>query len=245
MSNWEFKDLDKILMTVFAIVVIVVGAYAFIEVHGQNIAAVQNQPAPVVVATPAPTVAPTPEPTPAPQQYPVTYTITVRSVSGMPENGFDEVIDTTGRIFDITQAGIDRNTIIEGDTYDVYVTGSAVEYNAGVLIATRLALVSDGYSYNDGYNNYQNKYTNSIVDYTRNHPVIYGRDVVNSQSAYRINHRIYRSDSTTGELTTSDVTISSASSDKTYANGYVPYPGQYLGTAVTPNTRTGDGLLDE
>jgi hypothetical protein len=29
------------------------------------------------------------------------------------------------------------------------------------------------------------------------------------------------------------------------SNNYVPYPGQYIGTAITPNSRTGDGKLDE
>lgn len=159
------------ILTIFAAlgILALLCGFGYLLYHaGQS--SVQPVPVPESAVTPEPTAAPAPTPTPSP--YPTTVTIVVNAVSQPPDNMFPEVIDQSGKVYDISGTGIDPSGIILGGTYDVYITGTRQAYGGTIYTTGWITLVGQSEYYPNSamwisdYNNRQVIYGPSVAEYS-------------------------------------------------------------------------------
>ena len=163
-----------ILMVLAAVgVLALLGGFSVLVYHMGQASVQQSIPTPA----PAVTSQPTPAPTPAPAQYPRTITVQVRGISQPPYNMFPELVDYSGRIYDISGTGINPDAIILGGTYDIYITGERQQYGETIYSAGWVVLTGQNY-----YRPYSTAWNSEDGQ-----PVIYGPNVIESSDS-RINY---------------------------------------------------------
>jgi len=198
------KIWDAIKIPVFIILIVVVIAIAGVAVYDQGRADALFQQQQVTAAAQPPQPQPTPVPTATPSPYPETVSVTVTGANGPPGNMFPEVVDNSGRIYDISNSGSVWQNIIPYATYDIYVTGERQQFGETIYETGWITYVnSPVYYYSSagpacGYNGYTcypyNSYSSTVYwdgayYYTfqsdnywhasRSFDVTRGRDIVN------------------------------------------------------------------